>query len=144
MRFTGKGRFGALFCLLLVPAIAQAQRPCEAETAALMTQKSSWEDMHRAARVLPPHCFDGHFAEGISETIVRKMREDWPGFLVLMAKHPRQDAFFELVLRSINPTLDTADLKELDALAHKSCPAAQRARCDAIAREAAAALKDAN
>lgn len=143
MSATRKGRFGALFCLLLLPAMASAQRPCEAETTALTTQENSWDQMHRAALALPPRCFDGYFAEGISEALVRKMREDWPGFLALLAKHPREDGFFELVLRAINPTLDTGDLKELDALAHKSCPHAHKARCASIAQEAAAALKDA-
>jgi hypothetical protein len=97
--------------------------------------QGTWEDLRRSALAAP---------EATEKTIARKMREDWPGFLALLAKHPRDEAFFDVVLRSINPTLGAADLHELDALAHKSCPGAHRARCDAIKREAAAALKDAN
>lgn len=115
-----RGRLCGLFCLLLAATGAPAQ--------------SSWDDLRRSALASP---------EAAERTIARKMREDWPGFLALLAKHPRDDAFFELVLRSINPTLESAELHELDALAHKSCPSAHRARCDAIAKEAAAALKDA-
>jgi|ERR687891_404045 hypothetical protein len=124
MLATQKGRLGALFCFLLV-ATAQAQ--------------TSWDDIRRSALAAAPDS-----AEKMGAAITRKMREDWPGFLALLARHPREDAFFDVVLRSINPTLSTADLHELDALAHKSCPGVHRTRCDAIAREAAAALKDAN
>lgn len=120
---TGKGRLGALFCLLLLPASAPGQ--------------ATWDETRRAALAAPDA------AEKMGADITRRMREDWPGFLALLAKHPGEDAFFEVVLRSINPTLRTDDLHELDALAHKSCPGAHRTRCDAIAREAAAALKDA-
>ena len=115
-----KGRFGALFCLLLATASAQSQ--------------SSWDDVRRNALASP---------EAVEKTIARKMREDWPGFLALLARHPRDDAFFDVVLRSINPTLAAADLHELDALAHKHCPSTHRPQCDAIAKEAATALKDA-
>jgi hypothetical protein len=103
--------------------------------AGLAPAQGTWDDVRRSALLSP---------EAAEKTIARRMREDWQGFLALLAKHPRDDAFFDVVLRSINPTLGAADLHELDALAHRSCPDAHRARCDAIAREAAAALKDAN
>jgi len=119
MRTARKGRFGALFCLLL---------------AGLVHAQATWDDVRRSAIASP---------EAAERIIARKMREDWPGFLALLAKHPGDDAFFEVVLRSINPTLGAADLHEIDALAHKSCTSAQRAQCDAIAKEAATALKDA-
>jgi hypothetical protein len=118
-----KGRLCGLFCLLLALS-AQAQ--------------SSWDDLRRHALASPDA------AEKMGPAIARKVREDWPGFLALLERHPRDDAFFDVVLRSISPTLGADDLHELDALAHKSCPGAHRARCEAIAREAAAALKDAN
>jgi hypothetical protein len=115
-----KGRLGALFCLLLAGAAAQSQ--------------SSWDDVRRGALANP---------EAVEKTIARRMLEDWAGFLALLARHPRDDAFFDVVLRSINPTLGAADLHALDALAHKSCPSSHRSQCDAIAKEAATALKDA-
>lgn len=117
-----KGRLCGLFCLMLAVSV-HAQ--------------SSWEDLRRNVLASP------EVAEKMGDAIARKMREDWQGFLALLARHPSDDAFFEAVLRSISPTLGTDDLHELDALAHKSCPAVHRARCDAIAKEAAAALKDA-
>lgn len=116
--------------------------PCESETAPLMTFKTSWDEMHRAALALRPSCFDGYFAEGISDIVVRKMAKDWPGFLQLLAKHPQDDAFFRLVLRSINATLDPDDIRAVDRLALRSCPAAHKVRCDAIANQVAAALAD--
>jgi hypothetical protein len=107
-----------------------------------MSMQSSWSEMQRAALALPPRCFDGYFAEGISDTLARKMGKDWAGFLAVLAQRPQNEAFFRLVLRSINATLDPADIKTVDALARKSCPNELRARCDAIATQAAAALAD--
>jgi hypothetical protein len=136
----------ALRLTLAAASVLHAQentRPCEAETAPLMTLKSSWSEMHLAALSLPSRCFDGYFAEGISEMVTRKMRTDWPGFLALLARLPQEDAFFSLVLRSINATLEINDIKSLDTLARKSCPDEHKARCGAIARQAAAALAEA-
>jgi hypothetical protein len=116
--------------------------PCEGETAPLMTLRTSWDEMHRAALALRPSCFDGYFAEGISDTVVRKVAKDWPGFLELLAKHPQDNVFFRLVLRSLNATLDPDDIRAVDRLALRSCPEAHKTRCAAMAKQAAAALAD--
>lgn len=104
-----------LACTLALPRTTvgaePAPRPCEAETRALMTMKSSWPELYRAAGALPDRCFDGYFAEGISETIVRKMGQDWAGFIAVLSAHPADERFMSLVLRSINDTLDAKDIK---------------------------------
>ena len=76
---TRKGRSGALFCLPLASG-AHGQ--------------SSWDELRRSALAAPDA------AEKMGDAITRRMREDWPGFLALLARHPRDDAFFEVVLRS--------------------------------------------
>jgi len=116
--------------------------PCEAETAKLMSIKSTWQEIYKAAIELPPHCFDGYFAEGISDTLVRKMGQEWSGFLSLLVTHPKESKFTKLVLRSINATLDPEDIRAVDRLAKSSCRAELRNYCHAISKQAAAALAD--
>jgi hypothetical protein len=107
-----------------------------------MDIKSTWGEIYKAAIALPATCFDGYFAEGISDTLVRKMGHDWSGFLGLLAAHPKETKFMNLVLRSINATLDPKDIRAVDRLAKSSCRAALQDHCRAISKQAAAALAD--
>ena len=117
-------------------------RPCEAETRALMSIKSSWPDLYRAAVALPTRCFDGYFAEGISDTIVRKMGQEWTGFTAVLSAHPADERFMSLVLRSINATLDPKDIKVAAQRASSECPATLKIQCRAISERAAEALRE--
>jgi len=117
-------------------------RRCEAETAQLMNLESSWSDFYKAAIALPPICFDGYFAEGISDTLVRKMGQDWQGFQTILTKHSNESRFINLVLRSINATLDPNDIRTVDRLANTACNVKIQNHCRSISREAAAALAE--
>lgn len=128
----------ALLCMLALPCPAMA---CEAETKALMTLKSSWPQIHDAAVVLPGRCFDGYFAEGISDTIVRKMGQDWAGFIAILSAHPADERFVSLVLRSINGTLDPKDIKAAAHRATTECPDQLKKRCASILEQTAEALR---
>ena len=134
-----------LACALALshPATAAepAPRACEAETKALLTLKSSWPQLYDAAIALPNRCFDGYFAEGISDTIVRKMGQDWPGFIAILSAHPADAQFMSLVLRSINETLDPKDIKAAAHLATTECPEKLKKQCASILKEAAEALR---
>lgn len=117
-------------------------RPCEAETAQLMNLESSWSEIYKAAIALPPACFDGYFAEGISETLVRKIAKDWQGFQALLTMYPDESRFMNLVLKSINSTLDPNDIRAVDRLASTSCLVEIQNHCRSISQQAAAALAD--
>ena len=117
-------------------------RPCEAETAQLMNLESSWSEIFKAAIALPPACFDGFFAEGISDTLVRKIGKDWQGFQTLLTKYPNESKLINLVLRSINATLDPNDIRTVDRLANTACNVKIQNHCRSISREAAAALAE--
>jgi hypothetical protein len=116
--------------------------PCEAETAKLMSMNSTWPEIYKAANAMPPACFDGYFAEGISDTIVRKMGQDWPGFLSVLVLHAKDSKFTKLILESINATLDPNDIKVIERLAQNSCRAEVLNLCRAISKEAVDALAE--
>ena len=117
-------------------------RPCETQTSVLMTLKSSWPALYRAAVALPNRCFDGYFAEGISDTVVRKMGQDWAGFIAMLSLHRADERFMSLVLRSINATLDPKDIKLAAHRAASECPETLKKQCFSISRKAAEALRE--
>jgi hypothetical protein len=123
--------------------LSAAEQPCINETKPLMTTKTSWADISRAAATVPSDCFAGFFGEGISDTIVRKSVADWSGLLEVLAKqHSANDKLFGLVLKSINSTLNPDDIKALKKLAEESCPIGVKKRCGAISKQAVKALAD--
>jgi hypothetical protein len=131
-----------LLCFGVVTVRAEA-RLCENESKALVTLKSSWAAIASAAEALPAECFNGYFGEGISDVIVRKSAEDWPGFVAELTKHeaPR-DKFFLLYLRCLNSTLNPDDIKAVSKFAKESCPRNLAARCGVISDRARVALAD--
>ena len=118
------------------------EHPCEAKTTKLMSVKSTWEELYKAALKLPSNCFDGYYAEGISDTLVRKMGQDWSGFISILMLHPKESKFMNLILDSINATLDPDDIRIVDGLAQHWCLAELSSQCNAISEQAAAALQD--
>ena len=107
-----------------------------------MTIKSSWPTLYLAAVALPNRCFDGYFAEGISDTIVRKMGLDWPGFIAVLSAHRLDERFMSLVLRSINATLDPKDIKLAAHRAVSECPETLKKQCHSILEKTAKALRE--
>src|ERR1700736_146153 len=131
-----------VFALQLFIPCRAADKPCEHETKPLMSIKTSWPDLFRAAGSLPRSCFSGYFAEGISDTVVRKMAQDWAGFTQVLSHHPDNKAFFSIVLKALNSTLNPDDIQAVNQLATTSCPIKLRRQCDALSRRAQKALSD--
>jgi hypothetical protein len=134
--------FGTLVLVLSMPATTDAAQPraCEMATDSLMNQKTPWPRIHRAAVKLPAHCFDGYFAGGISDNIVRKLGQDWYGFISTLSRHPDDSRFLRLILGSINETVDATDLKVLMRRA-RSCPARLAQQCASVLAKAKEALR---
>jgi len=116
--------------------------PCEVETKALMTMTSSWEEIYEAAIALPPKCFDGYFAEGISDTLICKMGTDWDGFMKILSENPEDETFLSLILKSINATLSSDDINVVAKHSNSSCIQKNTKECEAISKQAAAVLSE--
>ncbi len=109
--------------------------PCEKETNSLMSISTPWAGMFNAAIELPPNCFDGYFAEGISDAIARKMGKDWNGFMRILQHNAQDEIFFSLVLQSINATLNPDDIHAVNQLAKTSCIKEAYEKCLAISNQ---------
>lgn len=115
---------------------------CEAKTTKLMSIKSSWNELYKAALKLPSNCFDGYYAEGISDTLARKMGQDWSGFMSILVVHSKEPKFMNLILDSMNATLDPDDIKIVAELAKHHCLAKLSRQCSNISEQASAALQE--
>lgn len=135
---------GTLFLSLLTLflPVSGSAHPCEKETEELMSIASSWVELYKASLVLPSKCFDGYFAEGISDTVVRKIALDWPGFLAIWGRQPRDKRFVSLVSKSFNATLNPDHIQAANHLAKTSCPRQLTKQCTEISHLAVAALAD--
>jgi hypothetical protein len=107
-----------------------------------MAIAGSWAELSRAVAVFPGECFDGYWAEGISDTLVRKMGQDWRGFVKELGRQPADGKLFPLVLKSLNATLDPDDLQRVIKLARNSCPVKMSMQCNSIIDRVKKALAD--
>ena len=128
--------------LQISPSTYGGKYPCTPETSPLMSIESSWPELYIASVELPEECFDGYFAEGISDTLVRKMGIDWPGFLQVLKTHSENQKFIGLILRSINTTLNSEDVRTVDKLAKDACIEELREYCTAISKKTEKTLKE--
>lgn len=62
------------------------EQPCIKETKGLMTITTPWDEMLKNMKDLPSECFDGYFAEGISDTFVKKLAKEWESFFTSYLK----------------------------------------------------------
>ena len=112
----------AFFCCAII-SVAQGKSctPKDAEAAdEAVDHLDSWKKVD-AARMQFGHCDDGSIAEGNSEAVARLLVDQWntlPALAGLIKTHPALKRF---VLRHIDSTLNTDDLKKIEALASSSC-----------------------
>jgi len=135
----------SVFVLLVCRAAsAQTQTCSSAEAKRALTEAGelrTWEVLHTSYH-LYHNCDDGAIAEGYSESVARILVDRWrtlPRLAELTKSDPR---FWKFVLKHIDSTLDTKDLKRMRSMAKTQCPSALHSVCTNLTREADAALKE--
>lgn len=82
------------------------------------------------------HCDDGAIAEGFTESVVHLLATRWETLPQVSSLESRNAAFRNFVLRHINDTADTSELKHIGRLARTQCPKGHGALCSDISRAA--------
>ena len=102
----------------------------------------SWNALRRSYK-LYAKCDDGALAEGYSEAVARILVDRWSTLprLALLAKD--DDKFLHFVLKHVDATLDTNDLRTIRTRAQKQCPVGLGTLCNDLGRRADSALKEA-
>lgn len=139
--------FWKFFCVILIGFawmhLAQGQTcsPANAEAADAMVDKlDSWSKVDYMFKHFR-QCDDGSIAEGNSEAIARLLVDKWktlPTLAKLIKQNPSLKMF---VLRHIDTTLDTEDLKKIKKLSLSACPKNLYSLCKDVNRAVARAIQ---
>lgn len=102
----------------------------------------SWGSLHKSFQEYVPRCDDGFIAEGYTEAVMVLLAAHWSSLheLALVAK--RDPAFREFVLRHINSSADSGDLKRIEEQAATQCSSKYKALCSSIHAAAVKAIRD--
>jgi hypothetical protein len=103
----------------------------------------SWDALYRSYKS-HRQCDDGGVGEGYSESIARILVDQWntlPQFTRLAKIHTEFRAF---VIRHVDATLNTDDVKKIRKKAETQCPTGLRSFCIDLAKQANSALREAS
>jgi hypothetical protein len=92
---------------------------------------TNWKETHSAFERFS-HCDDGAIAEGFTDSIVHLLTKHWKTLHQAAAIERKDPAFRDFILRHINDTADSSDLKRVAHLARTQCPRRQNSLCAAI------------
>ena len=118
------------------------EQPCINETKGMMIIATPWDEILKSMKDLPSECFDGYFAEGISDTFVKKLAKEWKSFFAGYSKFENEPSIKNIVSRSFNASLDQEDLKKISLLSKDSCPEGNKQLCKELESYAVGAMKE--
>ena len=95
----------------------------------------SWDDLYRSYK-LYRECDDAAIAEGYSESVARILVDHWRTLSRLARLASRDADFRHFVIRHIDDTLATEDVKKIRANADKRCPTSSRDLCHDLRKQA--------
>jgi hypothetical protein len=138
-----------LFFLLPVLAfLGSAPHPCSAADRCsgiaderFFSKVKSWSGLRKWFESYAD-CDDGGLAEGISDYAVVSLAQHWRDLPELKRQIEKNSRFEAFVLRHIDATTDSDDLKKVVENATQRCPEHSTALCSSIAGAARAALDE--
>lgn len=108
-----------------------------------LEKMTNWQAIYQGSRKFVPICTDdGVFAEGYSDAVVSTLAKRWQDLPKLNEIIKRDSSFHHFVLRHINATTDTDQLRRVESNAKNRCQLSMRKFCDEIAVEAQKAISE--
>jgi hypothetical protein len=128
-----------------INCVIHAQQPtCSATQSNHAEQEAdtlrTWDGLYKSY-VSYSKCDDGGISEGYSESVARILVDHWNTLPRLAYFIKRDPTFRHFVLKHVDATLDTADLKKVRALTNTKCPAGLISLCIELRRQSDIALK---
>ena len=109
----------------------------------VLPKMTNWQAIHGGSRKFIPVCSDdGVFAEGYTDAVVSTLAERWQEFPILNQVIKREPSFRRFVLRHINASADSDQLRRVESNAQNRCQSSMRKFCDEIAVEAQKAIRE--
>ena len=123
-----------LFACLTTPLVTFAKECTREEAMAaedIAARLPDWKQIYGAFERFA-HCDDGAIAEGFTESVVHLLATHWETLPQVASFENKNAAFRNFVLRHINDTADTSELKRVARLARTQCPRGHGMLCSAI------------
>ncbi len=89
----------------------------------------TWAEIHAAFARYAPQCDDGGVAEGFSDRIVHLLASNWDALPELDKLARTDPGFGRFVLRHIDATADTDELRAITKNAESQCPSGHKRLC---------------
>jgi len=127
-----------LFAYLTTPLVTFAKECTREEAMAaenIAARLPDWKQIYGAFERFA-HCDDGAIAEGFTESVVHLLATHWETLPQVASYERKNAAFRNFVLRHINDTADTSELKRIARLASTQCPRGHDVLCSAISQAA--------
>lgn len=100
----------------------------------------TWDALYRSYTRFG-HCDDGSIAEGYSDSVGRILSENWKTLPRLAVLSANSTGFRKFVLRHVDATVDTPELKKIRTSAIRHCTPGNQELCEQLVAAATAALK---
>lgn len=130
--------FGVLFFTAAVTIACARQGPCSADEAKLADTEAEtlrdWDSLYKSYSQFD-NCDDGAIAEGYSESVARILVNHWDTLPRLAELAKSTPAFRAFVVKHVDPTLNTDDLKKIAELAKTHCPNGLRELCGDLKKQ---------
>jgi hypothetical protein len=138
--------FVALFTFATALLGAKAAPVCaltDAEFATALRTLKSWQAIDQFHKKhFPPCPYDGMYAEGYSDLVVRTLATRWSSTAELSALAEARPEFRTFVLKHIDASADPAQLKQVLRRATNECPSKAAELCNALRKSAQVALAE--
>ena len=141
----------ALLPPMLVAALVSASpqaahQSCSIKQDDLASQRlakaASLMSLYKASKLFPGCLEGGGTAEEASDDVVVRLSHHWSNSIGELEKHQANPGLIAFVLRHIDATTDSDDLKVISAKAKTACPLRAKALCRKVKTEADAALSE--
>jgi hypothetical protein len=101
----------------------------------------TWDALYKSYQSYR-QCDDGAVGEGYSESVARILVDRWNTLPRLSSLARENSGFLRFVLKHVDATLDTKDVRKIRVKAITQCPGHLSALCNDLKKQAETALKD--
>jgi hypothetical protein len=139
--------FAPMLMALLVPTAARAKPDsCSIEQDNMASQELSratrLTEIYKISKTFSGCLNDGGTAEEASDDVVVQLSHHWRKSIIELKRYETNRAFISFVLRHIDATTDSDDLRAILTKTKTACPIGARSTCRKVEAAAASALQE--
>ena len=133
----------ALLCAFWAVSVGAQTKECtqSQQKEAMFFDAKTWNALYSEFKRLG-HCDDGAMAENFSDNVVRLLAHNWKQIADLQKLVSSDWTFRRFVLKHVDATTDSEDLKTVLLNSREHCPAGAKQLCQSLEAQSGSALKE--